>query len=163
MGRFAGIPVIGSFLDAGVDMAGDFLTDVGGDLVGSFLSDTGKNIISSGQKAGKSNNVAAQIGAKNYTQIKKLSRQRAMDKGARNLQKGLRMMPVQGSRDMRQNFKEKAKRHMIEAINNGRGSLAVKRYQQQLARMNKDSNVANYAGAVTQDDRAPEYVKGARV
>ena len=103
MGIFAGIPVIGSFLDSGVEMAGDFISDVGGDVVGSFLSDTGKNIISSGQKAGGSNNVAAQIGAKNYTQIKKLSRQRAMDKGARNLEKGLRMMPVQRSRDMRQN------------------------------------------------------------
>lgn len=160
---FSGIPVIGSFLDAGVDMAGDFLFDTATDAVGSFLSDTGKNIISSGQKAGGSNNVAAQIGAKNYTQIKKLSRQRAMDKGARNLEKGLPMMPVQRSRDIRQNFKEKSKKHMIEAINNGRGNLALERYKQQLTRMNKDSNVANYAGAVTQDDRAPEYVKGARV
>ena len=39
---FSGIPVIGSFLDAGVDMAGDFLFDTATDAVGSFLSDTGK-------------------------------------------------------------------------------------------------------------------------
>ena len=159
MGVFSGIPVIGSFLDAGVDMAGDFLFDTATDAVGSFLSDTGKNIISSGQKAGGSNNVAAQIGAKNYTQIKKLSRQRAMDKGAKNLQKGLRMMPVQRSKDMRQNFKEKTKRHMIEAINNGRGNLALERYKQQLTRMNKDSNISTYAGMIP-DDKDSEKAKG---
>ena len=157
MGIFAGIPVIGSFLDSGVEMAGDFISDVGGDVVGSFLSDTGKNIISSGQKAGGSNNVAAQIGAKNYTQIKKLSRQRAMDKGARNLQKGLRMMPVQRSRDIRQNFKEKSKRHMIEAINNGRGKNTLVAYKNQLIRMKKSDNL--YAGMVV-DDKDSEKAKG---
>ena len=42
MGVFSGVPVIGSYLDAGVEMAGDFIFDVGGDAIGSFLSDTGK-------------------------------------------------------------------------------------------------------------------------
>ena len=139
------------------------MAEAGADLI--IISRTQKDLdkVSKIIKKFKSKCISYACDLTNYTQIKKLSRQRAMDKGAKNLQKGLRMMPVQRSRDMRQNFKEKAKRHMIEAINNGRGSLAVKRYQQQLARMNKDSNVANYAGAVTQDDRAPEYVKGARV
>jgi hypothetical protein len=157
MGVFSGIPVIGSFLDAGVDMAGDFITDIGGDAIGSFLSDTGKNIISSGQKTGGSNNVAAQIGAKNYTQIKKLSRQKVMDKGARNLEKGLPMMPVQRSRDIRQNFKEKSKRHMIEAINNGRGKNTLVAYKNQLIRMKKSDNL--YAGMVV-DDKDSEKAKG---
>tara|TARA_R110000744_G_C18926729_1_gene512617 strand:+ start:41 stop:502 length:462 start_codon:yes stop_codon:yes gene_type:complete len=150
-----GIPVIGAFIDAGVEM----LSNIGGDAIGSFLSDTGNNIISSAQMRERSNNVVAQIGAKNYTEIKKLSRQRAMDKGARNLKKGLRMMPVQRSKDMRQNFKEKTKRHMIEAINNGRGNLALERYKQQLTRMNKDSNISTYAGMIP-DDKDSEKAKG---
>ena len=139
MGMFSGIPVIGSYLDKGVEMAGDLIFDIG------------KDILSPEQKAGKSNNVAAQIGAKNYTEIKKLKRQGFMDRGARNIKENLPMMPLQKSRDIRSNFKQTSSHYMHKAIENGRGKNTLVAYKQQLTRMKKSDNL--YAGMVVDDKK----------
>ena len=138
---------------------GDTLDTTDDSFFGSFLDDLGSDILSSGKQArekAKASGMSALdvYNAKQLTQLRKLSSQRAKQEAVKNLQRALPTSTTK-KEDKRQDFIERARQPMLVASRSF-GRSTMKRWNEQVAR-NKRSKIPDRSVSIPGE--APRYTK----